>query len=78
MKLVRNIVIGWLVVVTLLIWLFISKSKPTTETRAFCAYGRVFVEFEENGKVWGSLMLDYYGHPIPCREGVEPTIENTV
>ena len=39
-----------------------------THTRMFCAYGRVFVEFEEGGNIWGTMMLDQHGRPIPCKE----------
>jgi hypothetical protein len=53
-------------------------SNTITETRTFCAYGRIFAEFEDNGRVWGTLMLDFYGRPIPCTEGREPEINNTI
>jgi hypothetical protein len=36
----------------------------------------VFVEFEEGGKKWGTLMLDWNGHPIPCAEDSLPVLEN--
>ncbi len=49
-----------------------------TETRTFCAYGRIFVEFEDSDRVWGTLMLDFYGRPIPCTEGIEPETNNTI
>lgn len=44
------------------------SDRNTTETKAFCAYNRVFVEFKQGNSVWGSLMLDYNGHPIPCSD----------
>lgn len=39
-----------------------------THTRLFCAYNRVFVEFEESGNIWGTMMLDRHGRPIPCKD----------
>jgi hypothetical protein len=35
----------------------------------------VFVEFEEDGKRWGTLMLDWGGKPIPCMEENSHLIE---
>lgn len=43
-------------------------TSDETVAKTFCAYNRVFVEFEEHGKSWGTLMLDWEGHPIPCSE----------
>lgn len=80
MKIVRWTVTFWIVCITLLVGFTVSsnKSHPITETRSFCAYGRIFVEFEDNGRIWGTLMLDFYGKPIPCKEGDEPEINNTI
>ena len=69
MKLMKWAFMIWSVCVTVLILLAVISSKPTgTESRFFCAYGRVFVEFEENNKVWGTLMLDDDGRPVPCKD----------
>ena len=80
MKIFRWAVIVWTVCITLLVGLaiFAKSPHPITETRTFCAYGRIFVEFEDNGRIWGTMMLDLYGKPIPCREGDEPEISNTI
>jgi hypothetical protein len=43
-------------------------TSDETVAKTFCAYNRVFVEFEEHGSRWGVLMLDWEGHPIPCSE----------
>jgi hypothetical protein len=74
------VVVFWVVGITLLVGFTTSSNSqhPITETRSFCAYGRVFVEFEDNGRIWGTLMLDFYGKPIRCREGDEPEINNTI
>ena len=70
MKTFQNIIVILVVLSTLAIGLTSNnlRAGQVTETRTFCAYGRIFVEFEENGKVWGTLMLDFRGQPIPCRE----------
>ena len=69
--------IVWSVCATLIVLLAIGSSSRT-ETHGFCAYGRLFVEFEENGKRWGTIMLDYDGRPIPCREDSDIKVENTI
>jgi drug/metabolite transporter superfamily protein YnfA len=56
--------VGVLLVVTILL---VSNEDKST-TRLFCAYGKVFVEFEESHSTWGVLMLDSNGKPIPCND----------
>ena len=69
MKIVRWAFIAWTIIATLSVFTGYPISKNyETATRSFCAYNRVFVEFEENGKVWGSIMLDMAGRPVPCKE----------
>jgi hypothetical protein len=65
----RTLFICWFVGVTLLITLLSRQDNPSTHTSHFCAYGRIFVEFEEDGKKWGTIMLDWQGRPIPCSDG---------
>jgi len=79
-KILHWAVIVWTVCITLLTGIAISirTPHPITETRIFCAYGRVFVEFEDHDKIWGTVMLDMYGKPMPCKEGAEPEISNTI
>jgi hypothetical protein len=72
------LIIAWTISISLLFSLALNKQRLVTETRTFCAYGRIFVEFEESGKVWGTLMLDFYGKPISCKEGLEPEIDNSI
>jgi hypothetical protein len=36
------------------------------ESKIFCAYNRVFVEFEDGRHKWGTLLLDEDGKPIGC------------
>ena len=69
----------WLVFAAILTVLavFVMRAESHLETRLFCAYERVFVEFEENGKIWGTLLLDYAGRPIPCHSN-DVRIEDTI
>ena len=39
---------------------------PSSSVRLFCSNDRVFIEFEEFGKVWGTMWLDDGGAPISC------------
>jgi len=39
---------------------------PSDDVRFFCSHGRVFIEFEENNKVWGTLWTDDEGRPQAC------------
>jgi hypothetical protein len=42
--------------------------EPDVHTRLFCAYDRVFVEFDDGKSVWGTMFLDDKGRPIPCKD----------
>ena len=44
----------------------------------YCAYGKIFVKFSENGETWGALMLDDDGRPIKCLEKSMDTISKSV
>ena len=39
---------------------------PSYDVRFFCSHDRVFIEFEENNKVWGTLWTDNEGKPLTC------------
>ena len=62
----NKIGIAWLVAVMLLLLIIDITPDSEPETKIFCAYGRVFIEFNSNGSTWGTLMLDDRGVPIPC------------
>lgn len=49
-------------------------SKPRADIRFFCSHERVFIEFEEDGKVWGTIWIDDDGKPLSC---VDTTIPKT-
>lgn len=70
-KLILKIIATNLVLAVFLIFL-VTKPETDVVTSTFCAYGKVFVEFKNGKNVWGTLMLDRVGFPIPCKE--EPDI----
>jgi hypothetical protein len=65
---IRYIFIFWVVGVTLILTLVNKPGPRTAHTRTFCAYGNVFVEFDEDGYRWGTVLLNQNGKPIPCKE----------
>ncbi len=48
----------------------LAGKKVEAESKLFCAYGRVFVEFHEGPAVWGTIMLDDSGMPLLCPKEV--------
>jgi hypothetical protein len=48
--------------------IIVSNQEREFNTSSFCAYGTVFVEFEEGNRKWGTTLLDRQGKPIPCSE----------
>ena len=52
--------------------LFIARyaGESEAQTSTFCAYGKVFVEFEEGNKRWGTILLNDNGRPIPCTDPI--------
>ena len=69
----RYIFILWVVSVTLILTLVNKPTTRTAHTRTFCAYGNVFVEFDEDGYRWGTILLNRNGKPIPCKEDEDIT-----
>jgi hypothetical protein len=65
---IRYIFIFWVVCITIILTIVNKPTPRTTHTRTFCAYGNVFVEFDEDGNRWGTLLLNQNGNPIPCKE----------
>jgi hypothetical protein len=58
----------WTVFAAVLVMVIARMENGVTHARTFCAYNRIFVEFEEGNKIWGTIMLDAKGKPIPCLE----------
>ena len=51
-------------IITVILAIYIKI--PSDDVRFFCSHGRVFIEFEENSKVWGTLWTDDDGKPQSC------------
>ena len=41
------------------------------ESRIFCAYDKVFVEFTDGKYKWGTMLLDDSGIPMPCKRYID-------
>jgi uncharacterized protein YuzE len=52
----------------LIFFMWVLFQDDRTSTRQFCAYGEIYVEFEHNGKIWGTTFLNEDGKPIICNE----------
>lgn len=62
--------------VAMLTWAYTDEDSYAS---TYCAYGKIFVKFKENGQTWGSLMLDDDGRPIKCLEkSTETTSKSTL
>ena len=46
-----------------------TAHEEEVHTSRFCAYGQLYVEFERNGKIWGTTYLDRNGKTIECDDG---------
>ena len=46
----------------------LSTFDDDTHTSMFCAYGKVFVTFKQDRSIWGTILLDEKGMPIPCND----------
>ncbi len=56
--------------ISLIFFTFLAMAfhnEPRANARFFCAYGKVFIEFEEDGKVWGTMWVDEDGRPLACK-----------
>jgi hypothetical protein len=65
----RHFLIGICALLTLIVIIGVSMlfyEAPRAESKIFCAYNRVFVEFEDGRHKWGTLLLDEDGKPINC------------
>jgi len=56
------------IVLVFVLWPFQDTvvQNGNVNTRRFCAYGEVYVEFEQGSKIWGTTFLDEYGKPVGC------------
>ena len=61
-----------IIIITLILGIY-GSSPPSndigTHTRMFCAYDKMFIEFDDGKNIWGTMWLDQVGRPIACRNG---------
>jgi hypothetical protein len=61
-----------IIIVTLIMGIY--GSAPTidnnvgTHARMFCAYNKMFIEFDDGKNTWGTIWLDQDGRPVACRD----------
>jgi hypothetical protein len=67
----RNPKLATIVILGTILFSFVD-SKPRADIRFFCSHERVFIEFEENGKVWGTIWIDDDGKPLSCSDSSIP------
>ena len=53
------------------------SGEPDSDIRLFCTHGKVFVEFEEKGKIWGTMWLDDDGKPMSCDTDKVPPVKQS-
>ena len=58
-----------LVIGTIVAYYF--SGPPATEVKMFCSHDRVFIEFTEGGKTWGTMWLEDDGSPASCNVKVK-------
>lgn len=67
-----GIILLLLFILVVLLLTPVGPSGDRVESRAFCAYGKVFVEFDDGKYKWGTMLLDENGLPIACKKYIEP------
>lgn len=60
------VILGTVVATLVVSSIFTSSDGQPANARMFCAYDRIFVEFEEGKHRWGTIFLDDEGKPVPC------------
>ena len=64
-----KIALGLLIGLVVLLW--VIPVERNVKSNMFCAYGKLFVEFDDGFNVWGAMMLDDDGSPIKCNSGIQ-------
>lgn len=52
--------------VIIVLLLLSPASEPQGNTSLFCAYDRIFIEFDDGKYKWGTIFLDDDGKPMAC------------
>jgi hypothetical protein len=70
---------GSLLVITIFIVIVMwAHEDDNSYASTYCAYGKIFVKFKENGQTWGALMLDDDGRPMKCLEKSTDTTTKSI
>jgi len=73
----RKIILSVVILLAILIFYPLENMySDDIHTEKFCAYGRVYVEFQHGNRVWGTTLLDSRGQPVRCAD--DDSIEKTV
>ena len=68
----------WPIMIAVVVSAVWIVDSTRSDTRLFCAYGRVFVEFQEGGTTWGTIMLDDDGVPVQCDRNIKTKLKDTI
>jgi len=63
----------FLIFFTAVVIYFWPVESSEVRARRFCAYSKLYVEFEHHDKIWGTTFLDELGRPVPCN--IDPEIQ---
>jgi len=75
MRTTKLFLLSFAICIGLVAWVM-DLDELDTQASTFCAYGKVFVRFKEGSKVWGTILLDNSGAPVPCQEGSIPSFKS--
>jgi hypothetical protein len=63
--------------VVFVLWPLQDTLNDDIHARRFCAYGQVYVEFQQGSKIWGTTFLDERGRTVSCTDDdVQHTVSN--
>lgn len=66
MRYVRHFLVAVILLLVARVW--VQRAPPDSTIRIFCAYDKLFIEFEENNSRWGTMFLDNSGRPMSCKK----------
>jgi hypothetical protein len=75
MRTTKLFLLSFAVCMGFVVWI-IELDEPDTHASTFCAYGKLFVRFKEGSRVWGTMLLDNFGYPVTCQEGIVPAFKS--
>jgi hypothetical protein len=70
-KYLNGIIFLLIALVTIVILLFFNNKTTPVESQIFCAYNRLFIEFDDGKYKWGTMLFDDDGHPMDCKRYID-------